>query len=86
MEGDFYSNSGLWEYALKILRNAEAEFKDMGMDYWLARTYAVYSELYSKEGDQTNAKENLNKAIEILKECGADGWVEKYEKELAALD
>jgi class 3 adenylate cyclase len=22
---------------------------------------------------------------EILKECGADGWVEKYEKELAAL-
>jgi len=31
------------------------------------------------------AKENLNKAIEILKECGADGWVEKYEKELAAI-
>lgn len=25
------------------------------------------------------------KIIEILKECGADGWVEKYEKELAAL-
>jgi hypothetical protein len=30
-------------------------------------------------------KETLTKAIEILKECGADGWVEKYEKELAAL-
>ncbi len=28
---------------------------------------------------------NLGKAIEILKECGADGWVEKYEKELALL-
>jgi hypothetical protein len=37
------------------------------------------------EGDRQKAKENMNKAIEILKECGADGWVEKYEKELAAL-
>jgi translation elongation factor EF-Ts len=34
---------------------------------------------------QSNAKENLNKAIEILKECGADGRVKKCEKELAAL-
>ena len=34
---------------------------------------------------KTKAKENLNKAIEILKECGADGWVEKYEKELSDL-
>jgi hypothetical protein len=26
--------------------------------------------------------ENLKKAIGILKECGSDGWLEKYEKEL----
>ena len=32
-----------------------------------------------------NSRENLNKSIEILKDCGADGWVEKYEKELASL-
>jgi len=57
----------------------------MGMDYWLAITSAVYADLYRKEGDHSKAKENLNKAIEILKECGADGWVEKYEKELAAI-
>jgi hypothetical protein len=31
------------------------------------------------------ARENLARAIEILSECRADGWVEKYEKELAAL-
>jgi len=35
--------------------------------------------------DGLKAQENLGKAIEILKECGADGWVEKYEKELATL-
>jgi len=29
--------------------------------------------------------EKLNKAIDIFKECGADGWVERYEKELASL-
>jgi hypothetical protein len=27
---------------------------------------------------------NLNTAIEILKECGADGWVKRYEEELTA--
>jgi hypothetical protein len=26
-------------------------------------------------GDQSKAKEKLGKAIDILKECGADGWV-----------
>ncbi len=31
------------------------------------------------------ARENLGKAIEILEGCGADGWVEKYEKELALI-
>jgi len=27
----------------------------------------------------------MNKAIAIMKECGADGWVERYEKELGEL-
>jgi hypothetical protein len=51
----------------------------------LGQDYALHTELFKRKGDQLKAKENLNKAIEIMKECGADGWVEKYEKELAAL-
>ena len=51
----------------------------------LGQDYAFYAELFKRKGDQSKAKETLNKAIEILKECGADGWVEKYEKELASL-
>jgi len=35
--------------------------------------------------NRSKARENLDKAIEIFKECGADGWVEKYEKDLAIL-
>jgi hypothetical protein len=41
--------------------------------------------LFRREGARSKAREQLGKAIEILKECGADGWVEKYEKELGAL-
>ena len=51
----------------------------------LGRDYAFYSELLKKRGDKSKAREKLNKAIDILTECGADGWVEKYEKELAEL-
>jgi hypothetical protein len=56
-----------------------------GFNFSLGKDYALYAELFKRKGDQLKATENLNKAIEILKECGADGWVEKYEKELAAI-
>jgi tetratricopeptide (TPR) repeat protein len=56
-----------------------------GMMWHLGRDYALYAELFKRKGDQSKARENIGKAIEILKECGADGWVEKYEKELVAL-
>ncbi len=53
--------------------------------WFLARDYALYAEMFMRKGDQSRAKENLANAIDIFKECGADGWVEKSEKELAAL-
>ncbi len=55
------------------------------MMWHLARDYALYAELFKRKEDFPEAKENLTKAIEIFKECGADGWVEKYDKELASL-
>ncbi|MBM4347955.1 MAG: hypothetical protein FJ107_07455, partial [Deltaproteobacteria bacterium] len=51
--------------------------------FHLGKDYALYAELFKRKGDRLKVQENLGKAIEILKECGADGWVEKYEKELA---
>jgi class 3 adenylate cyclase/tetratricopeptide (TPR) repeat protein len=62
----------------------EADNKN-GMMWSLGRDYAIYAELLVRKGDQSKAEVTLKKAIEIFKECGADGWVEKYEKELAAL-
>jgi tetratricopeptide (TPR) repeat protein len=67
-----------------IERSIEAD-KRNDMMWHLARDYALYAELFKRKEDLPKAKENLSKAVEILKECGADGWVEKYEKELASL-
>lgn len=66
-----------------IKKAIEADYRN-GMMWHLGRDYAFYAELFKRKGDLTKAKEKLNKAIGILQECGADGWVEKYEKKLAA--
>jgi tetratricopeptide (TPR) repeat protein len=56
-----------------------------GTKYHLGKAYALYGEFSRRKGDRLKSQENLGKAIEILKECGADVWVEKYEKELALI-
>ncbi|HEA65669.1 MAG TPA: hypothetical protein ENI07_02440 [Desulfobacterales bacterium] len=53
-----------------------------GMMWNLARDYALYAELFKRKGDFPKTKENLSEAIKIFKECGADGWVKRYEEEL----
>jgi tetratricopeptide (TPR) repeat protein len=67
-----------------IKKAIEADKKN-GMMWLLARNYAPYAELFKRKGNQSKAKENLTKAIEIYKECGADDWVEKAEEKMAAL-
>jgi len=67
-----------------IKKAIQADSKN-GMVWHLGRDYALYAELFKRKSDLSKAREKLGKAIEIFKECGADGWVEKYEKELVAL-
>ena len=67
-----------------IKKAIEAD-KRNGVMFELGKDYALYAELFKRKGDQSKAEENLNKAIEIFKECGADGWLEKAEEEMAAL-
>jgi hypothetical protein len=63
----------------------EADLRN-GMKFHLGKDYALYAEWFKRIGDRLKAQEMLGRAIEILKECGADGWVEKYRKELAAIE
>ena len=68
-----------------LIKKAIEADKRNGMMFYLGQDYALYAELFRHKGDQSKARENLNKTIEIFKLCGADGWVKKFEKELAAL-
>jgi hypothetical protein len=57
-----------------------------GMRFHLGLDHALYAELFKRKGDLLKAKEMLGEAIDILGACGADGWVRKYEKEMAKLE
>jgi class 3 adenylate cyclase/tetratricopeptide (TPR) repeat protein len=67
-----------------IQKAIEADQRNRMM-FHLGKDYTLYAELFKRKGDRSKVQENLDKAIEIFKECGADGWVEKAEKELATL-
>jgi tetratricopeptide (TPR) repeat protein len=67
------------------IRKAIEADKRNGTRWYLATDHALYADWFKKKGDLSSGKEQLTRAIEIFRECGADGWVEKYEKELAAL-
>ena len=67
-----------------IQKAIEADQRN-GMMSELGSAYDLYAEFHRHIGDRLKARENLGKAIEILKECGADGWVTKYAEELAGL-
>ena len=67
------------------IRNAIEADKRNRMMFTLGKDYALYADWFKKKGDIHGAKEQLTKAIDIFRECGADGWVEKYEKELALI-
>jgi len=67
-----------------IRKAVEADERNR-MPWYLAWDYALYADFFKKKGDPSQAKENLHKAIELMRGCGADGWVEKYEKELASV-
>ncbi|MDY6966912.1 MAG: hypothetical protein SVM80_13285, partial [Halobacteriota archaeon] len=68
----------------RIKRAIEAN-KSNGTMWELGMAHASYAELLRRKGDLSSAKEHLNTAIGIFKECGADGWVKMYEEELAGM-
>ena len=79
MDKQFVANAEEW-----LEKAIEADERN-GMRWSLASDYALYAELFRRKGEKAKGKEKLGKAIEIFKECGADGWVKRYEEELASL-
>jgi len=66
------------------IKKAIQTHRQDGMMWYLARDYALYADLLKRKDDPLGVRESLTRALEMFKECGADGWVNKTEKELAA--
>lgn len=56
-----------------------------GTRWNLARDHALYAVWFKKKGNIPMAKEQLIKAIDLFRECDADGWVARTEKALAEI-
>jgi class 3 adenylate cyclase/tetratricopeptide (TPR) repeat protein len=77
LDGNHLKSAKNW-----ILQAIEAD-KINGLKFFLARDYALLAEINQRRGEPIKANESMDKAIKIFKECGADGWVEKYTKDPA---
>jgi class 3 adenylate cyclase/tetratricopeptide (TPR) repeat protein len=67
-----------------ILKALEADERN-SMRFQLGLDYALYASYFQCKGDRPKARENLGKSIDILRQCGSDWWVEKYENQLTDL-
>jgi class 3 adenylate cyclase/tetratricopeptide (TPR) repeat protein len=79
MDDDHLSDAEVW-----LQKAIEADTRN-GVKWQVATDHAFYADWFKKKGDSQGAKEQLTKAIDLFKECGADGWVERTEKTLATL-
>lgn len=76
MGGKYLSDAEDW-----IKKAIDADRRN-NMEWWhLARDYVLYANLLKHREDFSGAKEKMGAAIKIFEKCGADGWVERYEKE-----
>ena len=71
------------ENAEKWIKRAIAADTKNGQSWYLGMDYACYANLFKRKGVYSRAKEMIVNAIDIFKECGADGWVRKFEEELS---
>jgi len=79
MDNDHLSDAEVW-----FQKAIEADTRN-GLRWQLATDHALYADWFKKKGDIQGAKEQLLKAIDLFRECGADGWVTRTEKALTEL-
>jgi len=77
IDDDHLSDAEAW-----IKRAIDADTRN-GTRWHLANDHALYADWFKKKNDLSKVKEQLAKAIDIFRECSADGWVTRTEKALA---
>jgi tetratricopeptide (TPR) repeat protein len=83
--GELYAHNNQNDKALEHLEMAEKMFKKLDMGYWMGRIQVILSQYHQHQKNIPEAREFLTKAINIMKELEAYGWVERYEKQLAEM-
>lgn len=79
MDDNHYAEAGTW------FQKAITDDAENAIMWEMARDHAAYADWFRKKGDVQGARDQLARAIDLFKECGADGWVERTGKALAAL-
>ena len=83
---DLTNKGEMYAHEVENLLRSAIEVDTKNQTMWnLASDHALYGEWFRKKGDTPKAKEQLTKAIDIFRECGADGWVTRTEEKLAGL-
>jgi hypothetical protein len=67
-----------------IRRAVETDASD-GRRWHVATDQVLRAEWLQQKGVGLKARQQLSKAIELFRECGADGWVKRTEEKLAQL-
>ncbi len=76
-------DKGRLSEAEKWIKEAITADRKNGTLFELAKDYLTYWEILKRKENGTQAPERLREAMGAFRKCGADGWVEKYEKEFA---
>jgi tetratricopeptide (TPR) repeat protein len=79
MNDEHVSEAAVW-----FQKAIEADTRN-GMQWQVANDHAFYANYFRQKGDLKGAKEQLTTAIDLFKECGADGWVDRTKKSLMEL-
>jgi hypothetical protein len=53
------------------------------MKWYLGTDHLLYADWFKKNGYIPKAREQLTRTIDLIRKCGADGWVTLTEKTLA---
>jgi tetratricopeptide (TPR) repeat protein len=67
-----------------IKKAIEADNRNSTM-FSLGLDHALYAEILKRKDDLLGAKDKLEKAIEISKGCGADGWVKTFKETMVKI-
>lgn len=59
--------------------------KQNRLSWQLAMDWACYAKIFEQQGNRVQALECLSKVVTYFEECGAAGWINKYEQELLSI-